>query len=104
MSARVFIDLPLAWAPLSFTPCVKAEIVDVAPHLASVASFAVHRDAFRYWWRVSNVETGGNIDVGLQLTREDAIAAATAKLSRFTSAQVAKRMASANRKWWSDKP
>jgi len=101
---RVFIDIPLAWLPSDFAPCVRAEIVDVAPHLASVATFAVHRHKFGRGWRVSNVETGGYVDVGVQLTRDDAIDAATAKLSRFTSAQVAKRMASANRKWWSDKP
>lgn len=101
---RVFIDIPLAWLPSDFAPCARAEIVDVAPHLANVATFAVHRHKSGRGWRVSNVETGGYIDVGVQLTRDDAIDVATANLATWTPARIAEQMASANRKWWSDKP
>ena len=33
------------------------EIVDIAPHLASVATFIVHKSLY-YGWYVSNVESG----------------------------------------------
>ncbi len=57
------IDLPLShmsgdrnWI------VVKAKIVDVAPHLAGVATFAVHKTAPFYGrWRITNVETGACI-------------------------------------------
>lgn len=51
------ILLPL-WLCTHWEP-VEAEIVDVAPHLAMVATFAVHRLPWNArWWRISNVETG----------------------------------------------
>ena len=61
--AAVVIDLPIDWDSAKLGrpnwKVVKAEIVDVAPHLASVMTFAVHRDpSFPAWWQVSNVETG----------------------------------------------
>mgnify|MGYP007100069586 CR=1 FL=1 len=99
MTKRVIINLPLLWTLLYFTPCVKAEIVDVAPHLANVASFAVHRNEFGYGWRVTNIETGAYIEIGTQLSRDGAIAAATTRLAAFTADQFAVRMARANRKW-----
>lgn len=47
---------------MEFTDEVQAEIVDIAPHLAMVGTFAVHKH--RTWddcWSVSNVETGRSI-------------------------------------------
>ena len=59
------IDLPIDWSGGDHTQkwkMVKAEIVDVAPHLANVMTFAVHRDKyFPAWWQVSNVETGFSV-------------------------------------------
>lgn len=57
--SRVIIDLPIDWESTENWKIVKAEIVDVAPHLANIMTFAVHRDpSLSMWWQVSNVETG----------------------------------------------
>lgn len=55
-------------------PVVQAEIVDVSPHLASVATFAVH--AHPYLWdtfRVSNLESGFCLRNGDAPTKAKAI-------------------------------
>lgn len=60
---KVVIDLPVAmfkWRigqpNAIYFACVRAEIVDVAPHLADIASFAAHRGDGGY--RITNIETG----------------------------------------------
>lgn len=59
---------------------VKAEIVDIAPHI-TVATFAVHRGAFGdYGWTVSNIETGAQITC-FHSTKEIATRAAKLLLS-----------------------
>ena len=59
---RVIIDLPLHWDGVLGGKVIKAEIVDIAPHLAHVATFAIHRDpSMIVWWQVSNVETGCSV-------------------------------------------
>lgn len=46
-------------------PCApqatEGEIVDVAPHLASVATFIVHRNPWGRSWQITNVESGGKV-------------------------------------------
>lgn len=42
---------------------VAAELLDIAPHLAAVGSFAVHKavpsdSTYAGWWFVTNIETG----------------------------------------------
>lgn len=51
------IDLPIIMEN-QLEVVVLAEIVDVAPHLAEIATFAVHHHGLRDW-RVTNLETGG---------------------------------------------
>lgn len=65
------IDLPLyVNATLSRSTIVVARIVDIAPHLAHVATFAVHEDVLgrggigHQGHRVTNVETGCAIGGG----------------------------------------
>lgn len=64
---------------------VEAEIVDVAPHLASHGTFALHPkiDRVRYGeWTVSNVETGLHIFTGA--TKKEAVAGAAQALADKT--------------------
>ena len=50
--------------PMLQPEALKAQLLpDLAPHLAHVATFALHLGAkcdplYRHWWFVSNVETG----------------------------------------------
>ena len=53
------ITLP-AIIPTGFED-VSAELLDIAPHLAAVGSFAVHKAVssdYAGWWFVTNIETG----------------------------------------------
>lgn len=73
---KCVIDLPLDCGGWGRLKDVQAEIVDVAPHLASIATFAVHENPWEYLsckWRVSNVETGFCVGQAYAGTREDAI-------------------------------
>lgn len=59
------IDLPLDWRDVP-APVVRAELVpEIAPHLASVFTPAVHRapPGMQHWgaWQVSDVETGQRV-------------------------------------------
>jgi len=60
---RVVIDLPIDWSygKGGVWKTVKAEIVDIAPHLAHLMTFAVHRHPILETWQVSNVETGFSV-------------------------------------------
>ena len=76
--AAVVIDLPINWNTLPCWRIVSAEIVEVAPHLANIASFAVHKNPDQTWrgeWEVSNIETGFRVCYGD--SREEAIKNAT---------------------------
>lgn len=57
------IDLPLCGFGGKPFAVVEAELLDIAPHLAGVATFAVHHSPTQGWmpWRVSNIETGFRI-------------------------------------------
>lgn len=75
--------LPINW--LSGWKDMDAEIVDVAPHLASVATFAIHRNDERTLrlgdWAISNVETGLHVHTGFG-SRRDVINQAKLTLSK----------------------
>lgn len=73
------IDLPLSFD--KGWRITQAEIVDIAPHLAGIFTFAVHdSSAFpvdvRQLWRISDVETGHAITGVARKTKRDAITAA----------------------------
>lgn len=72
MTTYATLDLPLLGWDGTYDETVPATIIhDIAPHLAHVATFAVHR-----WrnnlWRVSHVETGMRIGL-LWQQQKDAI-------------------------------
>lgn len=70
---------------------VTAQIVDVAPHLAHVATFAVHRCvAIPNQWIVTHVETGFAVTHGHR-ARRDAIGSAAATLDHQTPAAMQRR-------------
>lgn len=67
------------------TATVTAELLpDLAPHLAAVASFAMHEEpgCSLMQWKVSNIETGLKVSVGL--TPEEAIWIAKQQLASKT--------------------
>lgn len=74
----MLIDLPIqeyaGWRT------VKAEIVDVAPHLP--ATFAVHKCPWYSGWRVSHVETGAFVALGN--TKRAALAEAIKRSAKVT--------------------
>jgi hypothetical protein len=78
------IDLPIWVGGLeSFVP-VEAELLpDIAPHLADVATFALHNDWLSSMWNVTNVETG--LYVAKAATRAKVIKEAKLKLAAQTS-------------------
>ena len=73
------ITLPLASERFT-NYCVDAEIVDVAPHLAHIATFAV--DVRGHRWVVSHVETGHY--VAFARTKRGAMSIAWCKLATLT--------------------
>ena len=77
---------------------VCAEIVDVAPHLAHVGTFAVHRnviDPHLSTWRCSNVETGFCIRAADADSRDACIRNAREYLADKTVKRLEKAYASA---------
>ena len=84
------IDLPIAWKETGRRDrIVNARIVDVAPHLAHVATFAVHQRAWWPWgWVVSNVEAGASVRESGALTEGIAIERAAAFLAGKSEAEV----------------
>ena len=85
-----WLELQWQWSPPA--PIVDAEIVDVAPHLAMFASFAVHKKpwAESRKWRMTNIETGrciGDADAG---TKERCIKLAILSLSSRSVSDVLK--------------
>ena len=85
---RVTITLPIAC--YGYWDVVRAEIVDPAPHLANVASFALHRGIGWAKWEVSNIETG--MSVKRDDNKEMAVIAAMEKLSGQTPSSMAQAM------------
>jgi hypothetical protein len=86
-------DLPIHYLGERGEMVVKAEIVDVAPHLAHVASFAVHRAKWlehdrQKWWKVTNVETGFGLGASLNPSKALAIDTARALLAQRTVEQI----------------
>lgn len=78
--------LPVALPPSDKPEAVEAKLLyDIAPHLADVATFALHKGAkqdalYRRWWFVSNVETGCR--VAHAIAKDEAMLNAMAILSR----------------------
>lgn len=63
MSAYATLDLPILGRDGTYVETFPSSIVhDIAPHLAHVATFAVHRsEYFDDRWQISHVETGMRI-------------------------------------------
>ena len=77
------IDLPIAQLFCErFLKCVSAEIVDVAPHLAMMATFAVARNGDACTWRINNVETGHCLSDCDRASRDACIAATRMYLAK----------------------
>lgn len=67
-------------------------LFDIAPHLAHVATFAVHRDPMWDRWNVTNVETG------LYVTRDEHRAGAIQKARERLAKATPRKLLSAYRK------
>ena len=65
---------------------IEGEIIDVAPHLAHLMTFAVHKSIYSDYWMVSNIEIGGRICDGL--TKKLATKAAQTLLAGKTAADI----------------
>jgi hypothetical protein len=87
------ITLPVAIGYNAFSDFadVQAELLfDMAPHLADVATFALHKDPPLKWqWTVSNVETG------LFVTRETSKRLALRKAKLKLASQTPESMSAA---------
>ena len=95
MSKQWHLLLPLAMPTLAAPP-EPATVVDVAPHLAHIASFAVHKHSL-FSWRVSCIENGfcvPNCDAG---TPEESIRRARKALAAKTAEQFVEIMAKAKK-------
>ena len=92
------IDLPiLVFGALGICcQVVRAELLpSIAPHLASVASFALHAEVGQhFYWQVSNIETGTRVcGSGIYVVRDDVIKAAQYRLAGVTADKILKAMA-----------
>lgn len=77
------IELPLAMTGLDpWIPMPATLLFDIAPHLAGVATFAVHKEPHYDRWNVSNIETGLHIVV--RTSRAAALRDAKEKLAKKT--------------------
>ena len=91
------LDLPLlkqqTTYPYIFHEVVRANLLhSIAPHLAHIGSFAVHKhgDSIHHWV-VSNIETGMNINgAGVFHTRDDAARAAWRFLAQVSEEKLSK--------------
>ena len=93
MTRYATLDLPILWRDGTYVETFPSSIVhDIAPHLAHVATFAVHRgpgDGERKHWQCTHVETGLGVGHIWHKTRESAIAAARIVLATKTPADIA---------------
>ena len=92
------IDLPIVVFGALGICChvVRAELLPaIAPHLASVASFALHAEVGQhFYWQISNIETGRRIcGSGIYVVRDDIIKAAQYRLAGVTADTILKAMA-----------
>ncbi len=76
---------------------VSARVIDVAPHLAHIASFAIHRisGGFYTTWRISNIETGAS----LASCDHDSAAACEVLAREFLAKRAAPEMSKALASW-----
>ena len=91
------LDLPLlkqqTTYPFIFHEVVRANLLhSIAPHLAHIGSFAVHKHGGSiHHWVVSNIETGMNINgAGVFQTRDDAAHAAWYFLAEVSEEKLSK--------------
>ena len=94
---KIQVPLEWSWGTGAEWKVVDAEIVDVAPHLAHLATFVVHEEPNEWMrkWAVSNVETGWNIARGK--TRIEAIRNAAEKCRTTSARKFIARMNKANK-------
>lgn len=96
MTRYATLDLPLASWDGEHSGVAPATIIhDIAPHLAHVATFAVHRgrgDGERKHWQCTHVETGLGVGHIWHKTRESAIDAARIVLATKTPADITAAM------------
>ena len=92
MTRYATLDLPLTSWDGEHSGVAPATIIhDIAPHLAHVATFAVHRgrgDGERKHWQCTHVETGLGVGHIWHKTRESAIDAARIVLATKTPADI----------------
>ena len=91
MTRYATLDLPILnyWGGEYFATVPATIIHDVAPHLAHMATFAVHRSTYvPDLWIVSHVETGGRIGPS-ERRRQDTIDNAIALLALYTPSTLA---------------
>lgn len=102
MTRYTTICLPLAH-PVGFAHCVDAVLVhDIAPHLAHVATFAVHRvvPGLLVYWQCTQVETGMHVG-GYDHSRDEVIERVRIILATKTPADIAAAVrAAATRAPW----
>ena len=82
---RITLSVPIK-NPDSFVDVEAEFLFDFAPHLASVATFAIHKGPNSWEWSVTNVETG--LWVGKHHVRSEALREASEKLARQTPRKV----------------
>lgn len=82
------IDVPV-WRLDGTWVVVPAELVDVAPHLAAVATFVVHRSLWQAeYYVVSAIETGCSASPYGVRSKRKALAVARARLATKTARDV----------------
>lgn len=92
------ITVPIDWYTEP-VPLVEGEILDIAPHLAHVGTFIVHRPAKGDWyhgWKVTHLESGFCAGQG-KPTRKEAIDAATVSLSKIDDKKLLKMIKEAEK-------
>lgn len=101
MTRYATLDLPLTSWDGEHSGVAPATIIhDIAPHLAHVATFAVHRgpgDGERKHWQCTHVETGLGVGHIWHKTRESAIDAARIVLATKTPADIVELYANDDR-------
>ena len=88
---KTVIDVPIADQFEGAFRYITGEIVDVAPHLADVLTFALHRNPYdrgaRPRWQVTMIENGYRVG-SFYGTRRECLAAVTARAATKTIADV----------------
>lgn len=56
---KIIFPMPMSWGAMLD---IEGELLpDIAPHLASMATFVVHRSLYSGNWQISNIESGCRI-------------------------------------------